>query len=259
MSTLWRVALPWKFWGGLSMQARVRPWVAAVAMLLVLLPMHLVVNAHETSRLIQNEMGLMVNWGLRRGFVPAPLDQTAAWPIAASVAGAPVVRPSVTVTQPIPGFGMGSPVPPVAAVPTLTTAVVLTTTTSTIPWWAVSAGTMLASWVGLLALLPTTRALTKLRWAHVARSAVYSTAGVVVLIEVARLLTYHEPSGTYEIPGFVFGEIAVWLTVWWGCAVTLGWKMKHGVAVAGLLAIASLLAGVTAGVIFDSTILMGLF
>lgn len=258
-STLWRAALPWRFWGGLSMQARVRPWVAVLALLVWLLPLHLAVNGHETYRVIEDEYQYVKKYGSSQGFAPAPFDRTSLGPLVASVAGAPVVRPRVNAARVAlpPGPGVPLAIKRWLAPPGTPSTLSPMVTRETVPWWGVGAIAMIVSWVGLLALLPATRALTKLRWVHVARSAVYSGAVAVLLIEAARVLTYHEPSGTYELAWPVFVVIAAWQTVWWVSAVTLGWRMKHGVAVAMLLAIAAVLAGLTAGVVFDPYLFTG--
>ena len=50
-----------------------------------------------------------------------------------------------------------------------------------------------------------------------------------------------------------------WITLWWACAIVLGWQLRRGGVVAALLAIATLLAGCTAGLIYDPYIFTDMF
>ncbi|MBI1190076.1 MAG: hypothetical protein GC200_05270 [Tepidisphaera sp.] len=129
------------------------------------------------------------------------------------------------------------------------------------------------AWPLVLALLPATRHLAKLRWHHLARAAGYSVWWVIALplfrigrdlvflFEVLSVPAINRPkplplSGWWGGPRKYFlwefwpqlvgTALVAWVLWWWWCACTVGWKIERGRLVWILLTIAAMLAGCVA-------------
>lgn len=258
--TALRAALPWRFWAGLSMQARVRPWLALLGAVLLLLPVQLAVSSHETYRVVRNDFTWTQNWAGSNGYSIGALDESSLPGLLASGLAGPIVRPQYTPAYTrIPQGAARVPLALTGSQPVGTSHVSPMFVPQLLPWWFIAGVIAVLTWVVLLALLPTTRAVGKLRWAHVARSAIYSGAGVLVLSEVLRLALYRPLWGGYDLEWPSAVLVLGWTTSWWWCAILLGWRLERGPLVALLLTVATLLAGFTAGLLYDPFILTDLF
>jgi len=263
-STLWRVLLPWVFWRDLSMLARVRPWIALLAVLLVFLPLHVGVNGWRTYQSMSQDYAYSKSYALQHGRLLGPIGLGSVGPIAGAVFGGPVVQPDVWFRGPLPprlrAGGSNSP-PPTIRVPSI---VYTRITYPAIPWWFVGAVTMQAMWLVLLAFLPATRAVCRVRWAHVWRAVIWSGGVLLIGFAVFRLtgITPRPGSRIYGAASafewVAFIALGAWVTAWWCCTVRIGWGLRHGQAVAWLLSLAAWLAGLAAGAIYDPYLLSSL-
>lgn len=112
-------------------------------------------------------------------------------------------------------------------------------------------------WPVLFTILPVVRRRARLRAAHLARAWV---TGLLMLLP-AWCLHLAQITGQWQrIPGWAqwTEDPATWLWVsvplvglWWWSAITIGWKVEQGGRVFWLLAVASVLAAVVAGLAAD--------
>lgn len=104
-----------------------------------------------------------------------------------------------------------------------------------------------ASWPMMLGLLPVTRKRAKLRAAHLSRA---SAGGMLALCPILAVLIAERVR--YDLwgvrPAFAlsaFAATVLWNWWWWGCALTVGWRVHRGVTVSVLLAVVSFLFATT--------------
>lgn len=88
-------------------------------------------------------------------------------------------------------------------------------------------------WLLLLAVIPTTRRLTKIKSAHVARAAYYYILGAVIWAECYRLLAIFFVDGISVSRGYqqlllkpVGLLFLCWTYLWWISAIRLGWSIR---------------------------------
>lgn len=117
----------------------------------------------------------------------------------------------------------------------------------------VSAG-MLLLWSIVLLAIPHTRRLSKLRARHVVRAIILSIFMIAMSYELTHLIrTMYEldwiPRAAFPVlDGLPVMFCWVWLLVFWGCAVHLGWLIRPSRLLIALGTIASILGGTTLSV-----------
>ena len=85
-------------------------------------------------------------------------------------------------------------------------------------------------WVILMVVLPTTRRLAKLRFAHIWRAFAIHCGMVILCIQTLRAL--HYSSYYFWNAGLEWFMLAcyfltlIWSVVWWTCAIRVGWQIK---------------------------------
>jgi hypothetical protein len=118
------------------------------------------------------------------------------------------------------------------------------------------------SWPLLLACLPFTRRLAKLRGAHIGRAWIASLALIAVVHASARGVALPLAAWgvlwDYEIAYVLAVGPGLWalISAWWSVAIIIGWRLKHARATAILLGIAALLLGLVIGVSALGSLLM---
>jgi hypothetical protein len=100
---------------------------------------------------------------------------------------------------------------------------------------SIAASLLIPLWIGvswwlLLAVLPTTRRLARLRQGHLLRALVLQTA-VLVLAGTAMRVMYAANEHFYfrsadAISGLIMVGCYAWSLVWWACAVRIGWRIR---------------------------------
>jgi hypothetical protein len=156
------------------------------------------------------------------------------------------------------------------------------------PWirMAVMMVTGLAIWPIMFAVLPVTRRLASVRWAHIARAA--WTPGLFLIMLLALRAVWYilgvAYAGVYTLVGPGAGANSLpdpetdplfarltstwaeglewacvlflaWLVAWWGFAIVRGWRISQGWLVFGLLALTMLIGVVALGLLVNYSIL----
>jgi len=257
--TVGMAVLPWFFWFRLSMQAKIDLRKAATASLLLVMALHLAVGGYITASEVRQQYANQAWYFYNTGAKMAPLGWSsvpAVW--AKVVLGEFVVIELEPAVMPIGAGGSdGSPttnraVQRLSAYPVARhSALGLTVSPQIEPPIGVFGMAISACWLALMGLLPTTRRLANLRWAHPARAFVYGLAGSAVLGEAFRVMIYvtmRTGSDAWMIAG-VLATIA-WPLVWWSSAVVFGWRLPHRWWVALLISVAAFLGAIVATILF---------
>ncbi len=111
-------------------------------------------------------------------------------------------------------------------------------------------GAMAFVWFIVLMVVPTTRRMAKLRAAHVVRAGLLSLLASGMIYEISRfavgVVTSLDayPLWTDLVGGLVFLLFAVWMLLFWGAAVRIGWRIRPSWLLIVLGSIASALGGI---------------
>lgn len=128
-----------------------------------------------------------------------------------------------------------------------------------VPWdLAMTLGASLL-WVVVLAVIPTTRSLCKIRGAHVVRAALLSLAAPVISVEVTRaagcvdLYWRNSPltGPMWMLVRLLDILLIAWTFRWWWCAVRVGWDLRPTRQVLALGMTASVLGAAVLALLLD--------
>ncbi len=133
---------------------------------------------------------------------------------------------------------------------------------SVVGWPGVLAFAFLAHavWPAMFLVLPVTRRVAKLRWAHIARAWVMGLLMLVPAYVIQSALTLGDAFGTWRSPiwssWYSEPAILVWpvfliVSWWWWAAIRVGWRIERGGRVFGLLWLVSLAVPVLVSVAID--------
>ena len=109
----------------------------------------------------------------------------------------------------------------------------------------------IALWLVVLLAIPRTRRMTKLRGAHIARTALLSATAMVLTFELYRFnIALHGLGGsrtgvTYFMYNKIVPLLIVWQIVFWACAIAIGWRIRPWRLLVVLGTLAALLGGAT--------------
>ncbi|MBO6512928.1 MAG: hypothetical protein JJ974_03040 [Phycisphaerales bacterium] len=107
----------------------------------------------------------------------------------------------------------------------------------------------LVLWLLILAVIPTTRSIAKIRTGHVIRAACLSALWIFLSYELSRALrimhALTDPIHNlyWFFDGWIVPVSGLWQVLFWSCAVSIGWKVKQWKSLVLLGTAAALLGG----------------
>lgn len=269
--TLSWTVLPWRFWNRVKMHHAIRPGRWVLWVLLLMFGIHAVNVAARTAATMVHTRGKpMVGYQQVGGkLLPVTIP---ARPVTATETAGVAMEFMFT---PIAGFTN------VWSANTMSGRVTLHPLSAwNVAWWPDSSTRSLAPILGAMAtfpilmmLLPHTRKEAKVRMGHVARGAVYSLSALIliemVLVAEAMAIAFEKtPRFFAPTPGaslFDYDMLAkgdriglfaalvyfglLWLPLWWLLALQMGYRIRNGWMVWGIVMIPALLTALIAAVV----------
>ncbi|MBM92187.1 MAG: hypothetical protein CMJ35_11345 [Phycisphaerae bacterium] len=234
--TLMRLVLPWYYWRSVGVEARISLRALAMWLIVLAIGLHLLMSIpygigawHDQSRYYGSLSNLYQNAGIK-GLIQ-PLIEGIGWPFVG--ARVDFIGSSLRLYFPITNARIAR-----------------SAFTPLFPLFG-----MTLVWALIMLVLPTTRRRAKIRAAHVYRAALISVFTLVLVFEMHRLTlgldlwTATPPmiSNTWarRFGGVVIPLLGLWVLLFWGSAVIVGWRVRPCGLLIVLGSIASLIGSVS--------------
>jgi hypothetical protein len=202
-----RALLPWVFWSRVRVQARSDPTRLGVWLLVWVIGVHLLSSVPVGLFLMGYSRSDEPGWA---GLL-LPRDRFSPLLLASDAVNG-LCWPFYTWTPNVQAFYFTPEVDPENAVPYLS------------PIWTG------ICWMLLFLILPTSRRLAKLRFAHLWRAFCVQCAVVLPLLAFARVLAAAYEHFWHEwllvVAGVIPIGLHVWSVLWWAWAIRVGWSIR---------------------------------
>ncbi|MFG0245133.1 MAG: hypothetical protein ACF8MF_03660 [Phycisphaerales bacterium JB052] len=244
--TLMRLVWPWCYWRSVGVEARISLRALSVWLIVLGLGLHFVISIpygmgtwHDQARFYGSLSNLYQNAGIK-GLSKVLIDGI----------GWPFVQTHIDYRGPSYIFEF----------PMMNTVVARQAFSPLLPLFG-----MTLVWALIMLLVPTTRRHARIRAAHVYRAALVSVVALLLAFELQRLtigldLWTATPPMISNIWARRFGEVVVpllglWVLLFWGSAVVVGWRVRPCGLLIVLGSIASVIGSVS--VFFVLSLLFG--